>query len=67
MTEKELGKSDLSSGIEIEEDSGDQFYAMFIEMILGPEHVDKNLDELTDEQKLQIVQAIAQIGGEFQE
>ncbi|CTQ67064.1 hypothetical protein [Roseibium alexandrii] len=67
MTDKELGKTELPSGIEVEQDSIDQLFAMVIEMALGPEHADKTIDELTDEQKMTVVNVIAQISGEIEE
>ncbi|WP_420411582.1 hypothetical protein [Roseibium sp.] len=68
MKNKGFGETQLpDSGIDLDSDATDEFFEMFIEMLLGPEHKDKNIDELTDEQKIQVIQAIAQISGEFHE
>lgn len=67
MKDKKLGNTGLQTGIDLDSDSTDQFFEMFIEMLLGPEHADKTIDELTEEQKMQVIQAIAQISGEFPE
>ncbi len=68
MKKKGFGETQLpDSGNDLDSDSVDEFFEMFIEMYLGPEHADKDVDELTEEQQLQLIQAMAQISGEFSE
>ncbi|MFN3252619.1 hypothetical protein [Roseibium album] len=47
------------------DDEFDLFFSEFIEMILGPEGASKGLDELTEEEKKKVIEAIAQISGDF--
>jgi|GEM_PF-3345901 len=65
MTTKGKAPDSTTSATTLSEDDIDAFFAAFIEMVLGPEHKDKNIDELTEEQKAQVVKAISQISGEF--
>ncbi|WP_395175027.1 hypothetical protein [Roseibium alexandrii] len=67
MKDKELGTPELPSGIDVDQDSVDQVLAMVIEVVLGSEHADKNSDELTDEQKMMVLNTIAQISGDMEE
>lgn len=50
---------------DLRQDDIDRFFAVFIEMIIGPEHAHKNIHELTDDQKEKIVKAISNISSDL--